>query len=270
MKKTLIVIYSLLIAAVLGLVAYQYFVQKNIETGNIVKIGLVLVGLIISMIRVIAGGNQRIYNKKAQYKAAYSDLIGNAFSDNPKAEKQLYSAIHDFQTGRYGSAVKKFKKLAAQSFRSADRFTVSAFTGLCFDSAKDYHQAIPHYVTALQIRENSTVASNLGLCHSKVGNDEAAIQNYLRAVRADSKNPYPLNNLAQLHIRRGEYTEALDYAQQALGLNDKMVQALNAVTICHAMLGNEAEYEQAFRRAVSCGSNANALKSYINALKAEF
>lgn len=48
-----------------------------------------------------------------------------------------------------------------------------------------------------------------------------------------------------------------------------MVQALDAVAVCHAMMGNREEYEQAFRRAVSCGSDPKTLKDYINSLNSE-
>lgn len=269
MKKTLYFIYGILIAGVLALAGYQFFIAKNFDSNSLVRLGIILVGLVISIVRLTDKGSQSIRASKKTYKEAYKDLIGTAFSDAPKQEKLLYRAIDDLQNDRYGKMLKKLNKLSAHAVRSADRFAVAFFTALCFDNTGNYRQAISYYTTALQNRENSTAASNLGLCYSRTGNEDAAIECYLRAHRANDTNPYPLNNLAQLYIRRGEYAEALDFAQQAVARNDKLTQALSAIAVCHAMMGNTAEYEQAFRRAVSNGASGITLKNYINSLNSD-
>lgn len=270
MKKFwIILIYVVLIIAVIALCAYQVFFQKDLDTGSLVRFGIIFIGIIASMVKHLSGGKQRIINKKETYKAAYPELIGNAFSDEPKLEKRLYAAIHDFNQRQYRSALKKLSALRKECHRAANYYTVAAFTALCYDDLGQYREAIEQYSYALQIRENTTLASNLGICYERTGNKTSAIEAYERAIRADGKNPYPYNNLAQFYIRELEFEKALSYAQTAVELNNRMVQALKAMAICYAMLGNYEQYEKHFRQAVACGANAKNLKAYIENLKEE-
>ena len=57
------------------------------------------------------------------------------------------------------------------------------------------------------------------------------------------------------------------YAEEALAINGKMPQALNAMAICYAMLDYDEEAETYFRRAVACGSDGKTLRAYIENLK---
>lgn len=267
MKKFWIVlIYVVLILAVIGLCIYDVIIQKNMDTNRLLRYGLIFIGIIFSIVKVASGQKQRIYNKKATYKEAYSKLIGNAFENEPKQEKQLYEAIHDFNNGKYMPALKKLAKLHRQCYKSVNYFTVYAFMGLCYDHLGLYRQAVDFYSHALQINEVSTIASNLGSCYESLGDSSLAIEYYKRAIRADESNPFPYNNIAHLYIRELQFEEALEYAQKAVELNNRMVQALKAVAICHAVLGNDEEYKTWLRKAVACGADAKSLKAYIEDL----
>lgn len=259
------IIYVLLALVVIGLMCYQGFVAKNLTGSNLTKGILILVGIVLGWLKLKRRGP--VGNKKAVYSKAYAEFIGTAFDDSPKLEKQLYNAIHSFNTSKYTDGIKKLQKLYPQCTHNAQRFTVHVFTALCFDNMGAYSNAIEAYQNALLIRENSTVASNMGICYAGIGNYDRASECYLRAARADGTNPYPLNNLAQLHVKLGEYETALQYAQQALALKQDMAPALNAAATCNAMLDNQEEYERYFRRAVSAGTDGKALKSYIESLK---
>lgn len=262
MKALKYILAAITAAAVIGLLCYQGFVTHELTSANLTRAVLILAGLVLALFK-----KPRRRATRSDYKAAYGHLIGSAFSEDPKLEAKLYQALDDYNRDRYTAALKKLEQLRLESPRSADRFAVLAFTGLCYDDMGQYQEAIRHYTSALQIREHTTVASNMGLCCMKMGQNEAAIECYERAIRADGSNPNPYNNIAQLHIRMGEYEKALPYAQKAADLNGNFPQALNALTICHAMLGNQAESDACFRRAVACGSNGKELRAYINNLK---
>ena len=182
-------------------------------------------------------------------------------------EAKLYKALDDYNRDRYSAALKKLEQLRLESPRGADRFAVLVFTGLCYDDMGQYQEAIRYYTSALQIRENSIAASNMGLCHTNLGNNSAALECYERAIRSDASSPNPYNNIAQLYIRMGEYEKALPYARKAADLNGNFRQALNALAICHAVLGNQEESDTCFRRAVACGTDGKELRAYINNLK---
>lgn len=263
MKALRYILVGLVAAAVVGLLAYQGFVTKELTSSDLTRGILILAGLVLSLFK----GARRGKATKADYKAAYGHLIGNAFSEDPKLEKQLYKALDDFNKRKYPAALKKLDDLRTASSKSADRFTVTVFTALCHSRMGRYEEAIRHYANALQIREHTTAASNMGSCYLELGKNEEALECFKRAVRADASNPNAHNNIAQLYIQTGRFDEALPYAEQAVALNGKMPQALNAMAICHAMLGNDSESESWFRRAVACGSDGKTLRAYIENLK---
>ena len=263
MKTVRYILLGLVAAAVVGLLAYQGLVTHELTGSNLTKAILILIGVVLSLLK----GERRGKATKADYKAAYGHLIGNAFSGDPKLEKQLYKALDDFNSRKYPACLKKLDDLFASSSNSADRFVVYVFIALCHSRMGQYEEAIRVYSNALLIREHSTVSSNMGSCYLELGKMEEALECFKRAIRADASNPNPHNNIAQLYIECGEFTEALPYAEAALKINAKMPQALNAMAICHAMLGNEAEYESYFRRAVACGSDGKTLRAYIENLR---
>ena len=263
MKAFRYILLVLLAAGVIGLLYYQGFVTKDLTRSNLIKALLILAGLIASMLR----HPRKSRATKADYQAAYGHLIGKAFAEDPKLEKKLYQALDDFNNRRYPAALKKLDQLRMESPRAADRFTVCSFTALCYSRMERYENAIAQYTSALQIREHSTVASNMGNCYLNLGRTDEALECFLRAVRADSKNPNAYNNIAQLYIQLGEYEDAMVYAEEALALNANMPQALNAMTICYSMLDYDEEAEVYFRRATACGSDGKQLRAYINNLK---
>ena len=98
MKALRYILYSLIILGAAGLLAYQYFIEHNLESGNVIKCALIIAGAIIGMIKV---PRRRISNKKALYQKSYGEFIQNAFSDDKKLESKISanSAICFFNVG---------------------------------------------------------------------------------------------------------------------------------------------------------------------------
>ena len=263
MKALRYLLVGLLAASVIGLLAYQGLVTHELTGSNFTRALLILAGLVLTLLK----GGRRGRATKADYKVAYRHLISGAFEDDPKLEKQFFKALDDFNRRKYTACLKKLDSLYAASPKRSDRFAVIVFTALCHSRMGQFEEAIRFYTNALQIREHSTVASNIGSCYLELGKVEDALEYFKRALRADASNPNAYNNIAQLYIETGDFSSALPYAEKALEINGTMTQALNAMAICHAMLGNEKEYESYFRRAVACGSDGKGLRAYIENLK---
>ena len=51
--------------------------------------------------------------------------------------------------------------------------------------------------------------------------------------------------------------------------NDRLLQAVNAITICHGVMGNEEKFELFYQLATKMGANGKGLKEYIEELKKE-
>lgn len=260
MKAVRYIICSLLIAACLGLLAYQFFVEKHLETKDLTRAVLIILGAVVTMFR--NPGNKTV-NPKATYEKAYSEFVQNAFHDEPKLEKQLYEAIHYYNLTKPDKALKKLRKLRKECQRTNELRAVSIFMALSLDDMQLYEQAIEQYQAAASMGNSSTLQSNIGLCYQKTGNFEEAESRYELAIQLDPKNPYARNNLSALYFRQGNYDSALDVAMEAIAIDGNMRQALTTAAICCGILGYSEEYEQYYRQAVSNGADGNAIKDII-------
>lgn len=260
MKAVRYIVCSLLIVACLGLLAYQYFVEKHLETKDLTRAILIMLGAALSMLRK---PKSKVISPKATYEKAYSEFVQNAFHDEPKLEKQLYAAIHFYNLNKPDKAVAKLKKLRKECQRTNELRAVSIFTALCLDDMQLYEQAIEQYQAAASMGNSSTLQSNIGLCYQKTGNFEEAERRYDLAIQLDPKNAYARNNLSALYFRQGNYDEALDVAVEALAIDGKMRQALTTAAICCGILEYSEEYEQYYRQAVANGADGNAIKEII-------
>jgi len=267
MKALRYILLGLVALAVIGLLCYQGFVSKDLESGDLVRGLLILAGLILAMVR--PRRSRRVSNKKALYQKAYQEYIQNPFSEEPRLEKQFYNAVDDYNQGKPAAAVSKLNKLRKDCQRSADVYSVTVFMALCYDDMRLYSDAIQTYQAALNLRPSSSLASNMGLCYYNIGDKENAEKAYRQAINLKPNNAFAHNNMASLYFREGDYAKALDHAETALQANGKLAQALSLAAVCCALLGHDSKYQDYYRRAVSCGYDGNKIKSTIRALNAE-
>ncbi len=185
MKTLRCILIAVVAVMVVGLLCYQGFVTHELTGTNLMEGILILAGLILTVIR----GPRRTRANKKDYKIAYGHLIGDAFSQDPKLEKQLYKALDDFNKRRYPVALRKLEQLRLESARSAEYFTTTVFIAICHSRMGNLEEAIYYYSEALQIQEHTTVASNLGNCYLELGKTDEALECFLRALRADDPAP---------------------------------------------------------------------------------
>lgn len=265
MKKALpYILYSIVIAAAAGLLIYQGLVQKNLESGNLVKGILIIAAAVLGMLR--PKRRNRVSNKKVLYQKAYGQFIQRAFYDDSKLEKKFYNAVDDYNFDRYAAAIDKLNALRKECQRTDDIYAVTVFTALCFDGMQSYEDAVKHYTDAARIRDNTTLHSKAGLCYLRMGLMEEAEEAFHRAIQADEKNAFAWNNLASLYFKQCEYEQALEYAETAIGIDSQMPQALSCAAICCALLDDEDAYRKYYRQAVAAGYDGNKIKNAIRAL----
>lgn len=260
MKAVRYVVSSLLIAVCLGLLAYQYFVEQQLEAKDVTRAVLIMAGAVLSMVRKPRG---KVVSPKAAYEKAYQEFVQGAFYDEPKLEKQLYLAIHFYNLNKPDKAIGKLNKLRKECRNTNERRAVAIFSALCLDDMQLYEEAITRYQEAASMGNSSTLESNIGLCYQKLGNFAEAERRYDQAIRLDPKNPYARNNLSALFFRQGKYSQALERAKEAIALDGKLRQALTTAAICCGILGKNEEYEQYYRQAVSNGADGNVIKDIL-------
>lgn len=253
-----------LILATIGLIVYQGVVEKNLETSNLVRGVIIILGAFGTMMK--KPKPRPVANKKALYQKAYPEFIQEPFAEDPKLEKKFYDAVHDYNRNKPSEGIAKLEKLRRECQRTADLRAVTVFTALCLDDMGRYPKALEQYAAARRIRDCSTLASNMGLCSQRLGSFDRAAGYYEEAIQLDSNNAVAYNNLSALFFAQGEYENALDAARDALECNEKLPQALSTAAICAKLLGYDAEYENFYRRAVAAGYDGEKIKRVIRNL----
>lgn len=255
-----------LILAVIGLLVHQGLVEKTLETSDLTKAILIILGAIGTMFK--KPRKRPVANKKALYQKAYPQFIQEPFAEEPKLEKKFYDAVHDYNRNKPAAGVAKLEKLRKECQRTSDLRAVTVFTALCLDDMQRYEEALAHYDAARKIRDCTTLASNMGLCSYRLGNFKQAQDYYEEAIQLDGSNAYAYNNLSTLYFAVGDYESALDAAKDAISCNEKLPQALSTAAICCKLLGYEEEYTTYYRRAVAAGYDGEKIKRVIQKLNA--
>ena len=268
MKKLPLILYIVLALVVAGILIWDIAVDNLIDQRTMSKALVVLVGLVVSIVNLSKRNRPRVSNKKALYTKAYSAYIQNVFTEDKKLEKLFFAAVDDYNQDKPAAGVAKLEKLRGSCVINNDRYAVTVFMALCLDEMKLYDKAAEQYRTAVAMKPNSSLYSNLALALERSGKDEEADAAYEQAVRIDPSNANAWNNMAQKQMRNGNYEKALELAGKAAQLNPKLAPAHNALAICSYMLGDQESYGQHYRRAVSNGSNGERIKAYIASLDA--
>lgn len=253
--------------AILALL-YLGFIRKSLDsTYALMGVGMVvLLGLNMyttSLKKAQQGG------RTVSYREAYAEFIGDSFSDDRSLEQKLYVALENLGLGKNKAAVKRLDELLPLCRNDDERFTCHVFKGMAHNRNNDPSKAVASYKEALTFKETTTTWSNLGLCLSKIGDEAAAEEAYVNAIGLDENNAYALNNLAQLCIAQRDFEAALTFANRAFQAKDGMVQAVNALAICHGVLGNAEQFETYFGLSTRLGADGTGLKRYIEELKNE-
>ena len=271
MKNKTVKIISLIMIIVLALAVAGFAVYEVVvkqDTSSIPRAAILLVSLIFSAVRIVMGRGRHGVAPLSVYRKHYEDIVGTAFAGDTKQERTFLKALEAYATNEPADCLKLLDRLTPSYQSYNDRFAVAFFRALCYDDMKMYSQAIELYEQALQMRDHSTAASNMGLCYQNMGKYEDAIHAYERAVAIDPTSAYPYNNIAQLYIRMGDFEQALSFAGQAAELNNNMYQAHSAQAICYAMMGDREQYEKALQRAVACGADKNNIRYLLHQMDA--
>ena len=267
MKALRIILPLLVILAVLGLFGYQYFVENSLETSDLTRGAIIILGSIGTMFK--KPKQRPVANKKVLYQKAYPEFIQEPFADEPKLEKRFYDAVHDYNRNKSADAVAKLEKLRKECRNTAELRAVTVFTALAMDDLGRYPEALQLYDSARKIRDSSTLASNMGLCCQRLGRSNEALDLYEEAIQLDSKNAYAYNNIAALYFANADYESALDAATDAIECNAKLPQALSTAAICCNLLGDREKYDHYYRRAVAAGYDGDKIKRVIRQLNSE-
>lgn len=120
---------------------------------------------------------------------------------------------------------------------------------------RDYPRAIEKYKQSIAIHPTAEAYTFLGWTYSFLGELEQAIEECHRAIDVDPDFGNPYNDIGAYLIAKGEYDQAEDYLQQALG-----AKRYRAYHFAHFNLGRAREYR---------GDLLNAFRHYKKAIEIE-
>ena len=96
---------------------------------------------------------------------------------------------------------------------------------------------------------------NSGVIHLREGRVDLAIEEFERAVKADSKNPYFRKGLGQAYAGRGDFKDAIKQFRAALELNPYYTDVRNDLGTALILAGKREEGKEEFLGAYSDATN---------------
>ena len=247
--------------AAIGFLVYEIVWKGIVDSTHIIRTLLIVATMILAIWRVATGnGRGRKKHSKQFFRDHYGDIIGGAFIEPGKGSKKFFAALEYYQYNQPAKLVEAMREVEPFCTKNDERFAVAVFKAIGYDEMRAYEKAVEHYESALTYKENSTAASNLGICYQRLGESERAIDTYLYAIKIDPRNAYPYNNLAQLYIRKENYEDALRYADMAIEKKETFREAYSAKAIAHAMLGDMEGFENAARKYALYGGSRQKIE----------
>lgn len=96
----------------------------------------------------------------------------------------------------------------------------------------------------------SEVHFNLGCLYAKLGNAEAAIQNYRKSIALKPENIFSVNNLGSLYWRLGRHHDALSQYRRALEINPQDARVLFNLGLINLEQAHLSEAKQCFEETI--------------------
>lgn len=270
-KAPLIISYVLVIAMMLAavglLIGQAAFSGWVFESENVIKFGIVILGLMITLVRLISktGGGRSL----RKYEAAYRKHIGEAFSraGKKKQKNALLHTIKSYSEGRCSAAVSQLESLLKECDTKDDHAAVLLFLALSYEQMEMIDDAIASYEKLLKYSpERSTAWSNLGILYRQQGKTEKSISCIESALKCDQNNAHAWNNLAQAYLAAGSFDKVIAPAHRALSIKADMYQADTALAVAYFALDDKEKSKQHFDSAVLHGANAANLTSILNGM----
>jgi len=265
-NKTNIIITVLIIAVIIGLIAYYLYdviYNKTPYDDNLFRMLAVICMLIATVIRLHKAGSGR-RNGLDLYERTYADDIGFAFQNKPILKKKLLCAIRLFHEANYRKALKYISELLRECEFDRDTVVVLLFMALCYTNAGYTEDAIKVYYELLKIEPNNARAhSNLGMLLIDCGDFESALKHYNKSIEIKPDNYFAYINRANYYFRINEYDNAVADAKKSLEIKNNGVEAASLLTVIYALTNDDENKKKYYHIAITSGRHPEELNEAI-------
>lgn len=191
----------------------------------------------------------------------------DAFVGSDDLGKKFMGALNDISRNLPKTAVNKLKKLEPECTTDAQKYAVALASALCYRLSQDYKNVIREYNKAIVLNPTPTLAYNIGECNQRLGNLDKARDSYEFAQELDPTNPQYPSSLGTVCVGDGDYDSAMDYAQDALAMDETFPQALATMAICYGMKNDALMHKHYLNLAMDNGYSQQKIEDTIKALK---
>lgn len=228
---------------------------------------LLIAGSLVAVMLLFRPKKGATKTAQAVAEDVLDDFSADAFADNEALGKKFYSALNDIGGNMPKSAVSKLEKLAPQCTGKKEQYAVAMATAHAWKVQKNFKNAIREYNKAVVIHPTADLAFTIGDCNQRLGNLDKARDSYDFAQELDSGNPKYPSCIATTYVGDGNYNAAIDYASNALDLDETYSQALATMAICYGMRDDAIMHKHYLKLAVENGYSEQKILDTVKALK---
>lgn len=212
--------------------------------------------------------------KKAATKTAQAvadeimdDFSADAFDGDEVLRKKFYAALSDLGGNMPKGAVSKLQKLAPLCTGKKEQYAVAMATALCWKKQNNHKNAVREYNKAVIIHPSASLAFTIGDCYQRLGELDKARDSYEFAQELEPGNAKYPSCIATTYVGDGNYNAAMDYAAEALDLDETYAQALATMAICHGMQDDALMHRHYLKLAADNGYSQQKILDTVKALK---
>ncbi|MBO7251861.1 MAG: hypothetical protein J6V25_04470 [Oscillospiraceae bacterium] len=194
------------------------------------------------------------------------DYSKDAFASDAALDKSFRATLSDIGNNLPKTALNKLKKLELNCTENPQKYAVAMASAKCYQLSKDFKNVIREYNKAIVLHPTDLLAYRIGDCHQRLGALEKARDSYEFAAELDPNNPQYPSSIGTVCVGEGNYDAAMDYAMDALVIDENFSQALATMAICHGVKRNSAMCDHYTAQAVANGYSQEKIESTIKAL----
>ncbi len=191
--------------------------------------------LIVSLSLIVCASSQKRLEKQRAKDPQYQYNVGLVY----------------LQNGKHDEAITYFNK--SLSLKPNFDLALNAL-GLTHFMKGEFQKAVGYFEKCLAVNPEFTEARNyLGSVYQELGYLDKAEAEFKKAMSDETylSRELPLYNLARLYLAQGKDAEALEFVNQAIEKNDRMIMALNLRGVLLERLGQISEAIHSYEKALN-------------------
>ncbi|MFQ6083364.1 MAG: tetratricopeptide repeat protein [Candidatus Aminicenantia bacterium] len=113
-----------------------------------------------------------------------------------------------------------------------------------------------------ELKNHPLTNMNLATAYYRKGNYKKSLEEWNKAHKKASFDPYPLYSLSMVHIKIGNYNEAIEWAQKAILLDNKNAFSYDVLGLAYFKLGRLEEALKVLGKAMNLDPKSDFIKQH--------